>query len=260
VGRDGLCGRRRDEDELQRGALALPEGATGAVPVVVLVHGGFWKPRYDRTLMEPLAGAVAAAGWAAWNVDYRPAGPGGGWPTTYTDVAAAVDHLAVLAEEHPIDLDRVAVVGHSAGGTLAVWTGGRGTLPEGAPGADPVVTPIGVVAQAGVLNLAAASLEGLGGNAVDMLMGAGPTGDDADDYLLASPIERVPIGTPALVVHGTDDDVVPVTQSTVYADRARHAGDDVAEEILDGIDHFAVIDPGSEAWTPVAAWLTERFA
>lgn len=249
------------DHELQRGALSLPAGAgSDPLPVVVLVHGGFWRAQYDRSLMDPLAAAVVASGWAAWNVDYRPSGPGGGWPTTFTDVAAAVDHLAELAEDHPLDLDRVVVVGHSAGGTLAVWTGGRAGLPADAPGADPVVTPVGVVGLAGVLNLAAGALEELGGGAVDALMGAGPTGEGGAAYGLASPIERLPIATPTQVVHGTDDDIVPVVQSTVYAARAREAGDEVAEELVEGGDHFVVIDPASDAWAAVTSWIEDRIA
>lgn len=247
-----------DEDDLQRGALSLPEG-DGPHPVVVLVHGGFWRPQYDRSLMDPLAESVVGEGWAAWNVDYRPAGEGGGWPTTFTDVAAAVDHLAVLAEDHPLDLDRVAVVGHSAGGTLALWTAARAGLPADAPGAAPVVDPAAVVAQAAVTNLAAASLEGLGSGAVDDLMGGSAT-TEGSRYGLASPIERLPLGVPTYLVHGQADPIVPPVQSETYRDRAIDAGDEVTARLLTDVDHFAVIDPEHEAWEGVVAWLGERFA
>lgn len=247
-----------DEDELQRGALSLPDGE-GPHPVVVLVHGGFWRPEYDRSLMDPLAASVVAAGWAAWNVDYRPSGEGGGWPTTFTDVAAAVDHLDAVAGEHDLDLARVAVVGHSAGGTLALWSAARSGLPADAPGADPVVVPAAVVSQAGVANLAAGSLEALGRGAVDDLMGGSVT-TLGSRYGLASPIERVPLGVPTYLVHGRDDPIVPPVQTETYRDRATEAGDDVTTDLLAGVDHFAVIEPLHPAWQRAVDWLGERLA
>ncbi|HEX7134671.1 MAG TPA: alpha/beta hydrolase [Iamia sp.] len=247
-----------DEAELQRGALSLPDGA-GPHPVVVLVHGGFWRPEYERSLMDPLAESVVAEGWAAWNIDYRPVGEDGGWPTTFTDVAAAVDHLAELADDRALDLDRMAVVGHSAGGTLALWSAARAGLPADAPGAAPTVTPAAVVAQAGVVNLAAASLEQLGRGAVDDLMG-GSTTAVGSRYGLASPIERIPLDVPTYLVHGLDDPIVPAVQSETYRDRATEAGDDVTAALLEGVDHFEVIDPESDAWAGVLTWLGERLA
>lgn len=247
-----------DEHELQRGALSRPDGA-GPHPVVVLVHGGFWRAGYDRALMDGLAASVVDAGWAAWNVDYRPVGDGGGWPTTFTDVAAAVDHLDALAAEHDLDLDRVAVVGHSAGGTLALWSAARAGLPADAPGAGPVVVPAAVVSQAGVTNLAAGSLEQLGGGAVDDLMGGSAT-THGSRYGLASPIERLPLDRPTYLVHGRDDEIVPSVLSETYRDRAVDAGDDVTARILDDVDHFAVIDPEHESWQGVVEWLGEHLA
>lgn len=268
AGEDDREARRRDpevirygEAELQRAALSRPRGpGDNTVPVVVLVHGGFWQPGFDRTLMDPLAESVVAEGWAAWNVDYRPSGDDGGWPITFTDIAAAVDHLAEFGGGRGIDVERVAVVGHSAGGTLALWAAARSGLPADAPGAGPRVEPTGVVSLAGVPNLAAAALEGVGGGAVDRLMGGSPTGGAGADYGLASPVERLPLGVRQLLVHGTDDAQVPIEQSRSYRDRARDAGDTIDAELLDGVDHFEVIDPASQAWRLVLDWLADGFA
>ena len=261
-----------DESPLQVGALTLPADAPTAedlegsafegLPVVVLVHGGFWRPGYDRSLMDPLAASVAAQGWAAWNIDYRPIGEGGGWPTTFSDVASAVDHLDTIADDLILDRDRVAVVGHSAGGTLALWSGARSGLPAGVPGADPAVRPVAVVSQAGVANLAAAAIEGLGQGAAADLMGGQPTGEAGEAYLYASPIERLPLGSAVhqLLVHGTDDAIVPLVQSETYAARAADAGDEVRLEAVDGGDHFVVIDPDGPAWPPVLELLADRLA
>lgn len=247
---------------LQEGALSRPDNeGREAAPVVVLVHGGFWQPGFDRSLMDPLVPSLLAEGWAAWNVDYRPVGDGGGWPTTFTDVADAVDLLEGMAPELLLDLDRVAVVGHSAGGTLALWAGARSGLPAEVPGADPVVTPAAVVSQAGVTNLAAAAIDDLGRGAAVQLMGAQPTGEGGGDYLYASPIERLPLGPGVrqLLVHGSDDAIVPPAQSETYAARADDEGDEVVIALTPG-DHFSVIDPDGESWAEVLAFLTNRFS
>ena len=101
------------------GELTLPAGPPRGV--VVVVHGGFWRHAYDLSLGRPLAADLAAAGLAAWNIEYRRVGGGGGWPATFEDVAAAVDALAGPVQEvaGELPLDRVVAVGHSAGGQLA---------------------------------------------------------------------------------------------------------------------------------------------
>ena len=236
--------------------LYLPVLADGGrCPVVVLIHGGYWRSAYDRSLMRPLALDLARRGIAAWNVDYRASGDGGGgWPRTFEDVAAAVDLLVDVAADHPVDLDRVATVGHSAGGTLALWTAARPGLPTGAPGHDPAVTVDAAVSLAGVNDLVAGHAAGLGSGAVEALMG-GPPNRDRPAYALASPADRLPIGVRQLVVHGSDDDVVPLSQSTTYAAAVATAGDPVELLEIEGADHFAVIDPAHHAWTLVAGRL-----
>jgi acetyl esterase/lipase len=238
----------------QAADLYLPAAADGVRhPVVVLIHGGYWRSAYDRSLMRPLALDLVGRGVAAWNVDYRASGDGGGgWPRTFEDVAAAVDLLAGVAADHPVDLGRVVTVGHSAGGTLALWTAARPGLPAGAPGHDPSVTARAAVSLAGVNDLVAGRAEGLGSGAVQALMG-----DDRPAYALASPMARLPIGVGQLVVHGSADDVVPRSQSTSYATAAAAAGDRVELLEVDGADHFDVIDPAHRAWTQVAGQLPD---
>jgi acetyl esterase/lipase len=219
--------------------LHLPAGP-GPHPVCVLVHGGCWRPRYDLHLMDDLAADLAARGWAAWNVEYRRVGPraGGGWPETGADVAAAIDQLAAVGAL--LDLLRVAAVGHSAGGHLALWAAGRG---------DARVPLTAVVGQAAVSDLAAASAQGVCGGMVERLLG-GPPSRVPDRYRAASPSARLPLHVPALLVHGDRDDTVPVEMSR---DFAAAAGCDLAE--LAGGGHYEHLEPGSRAWATVIEWL-----
>ena len=127
------------EDPSQFGELYLPELPDGGARrgVVVVIHGGYWRSQYGAELGEPLAKDLAAHGMAAWNLEYRRAGNGGGWPNTFADVLAGIDKLADLAADHSLDLDRVVALGHSAGGHLAVWAAGRDRLAQlGLPDAD----------------------------------------------------------------------------------------------------------------------------
>ncbi len=219
--------------------LFLPAGA-GPHPVCVLVHGGCWRQRYDRHLMDALADDLAARGWAAWNVEYRRVGlhAGGGWPETGADIAAAIDHLAGL--DAPLGLSRVAAVGHSAGGHLALWAAQRA-------GADVPLTA--VVGQAAVSDLEAASAQGVCGGMVERLLG-GPPARAADQYRAASPARHLPLRVPALLVHGDRDDTVPVEMSR---DFAAAAGCDLAELAGDG--HYEHLESGSRAWATVVEWL-----
>lgn len=233
--------------------LYLPSGQApgGGWPCVTLVHGGFWRQRYGRDLMVPLADDLVGRGRAVWNVEYRRVGGAGGWPTTLTDVAAALDHLVELAESFPVDLGRVAVVGHSAGGQLALWAAGRCRLSEGAPGSSPSLVPTIVIGQAPVADLVAG--QGLGDGAVLDLLGGGPD-EVPDRYHVADPVRLVGHGVPIVLVHGESDDVVPPEQSHAYARAAEAAGDDVTVVARPG-DHLDVIDPAHTSWHAVVGLL-----
>ena len=250
-------GERRQTYEYGRAAAQVAElrlPATTPRGVVVLVHGGYWQAGYDRKLQDAVAADLVGAGWAVWNLDYRAVGDGGGWPTTFTDVAAGADRLAVAAREHDLALDRVVAIGHSAGGTLALWLAARPGLPAGAPGAAPVVRITAVATQAGVNDLAAGSRDGLGGGAVGSVVGGSPA-DFADRYALVDPSRLLPLRVPLLVLTGADDDVVPVSQSRDFAAAAREAGDDVRLEVVPGEGHFEQLDPRSGSWRAVRTWL-----
>jgi len=225
-------------------------------PIAVVIHGGFWRARYGRKLMRPLSHDLAARGWAAWNIEYRRLGhsAGGGWPTTFADVAAAIDHLDEIRTDAALDLGRVVAIGHSAGGHLAAWAAARPRLPEGAPGCDPRVPVTAAVSQAGVVDLELAWDLRLSDGVVGDLLGGGPL-EHPVRYRLASPKALVPLGVPVLLTHGGRDDIVPPPVSASFAAAARAAGDAVELVELPDEDHFGHIDPGNPLWKAVLEWL-----
>jgi acetyl esterase/lipase len=249
------CGMTRSthpygSDSSQVGELFLPSG-TGPHCVAVVIHGGYWRARYDRSLMTAVCVDLAAHGIAAWNLEYRRVGGGGGWPATLLDVAAGVDLLPEL--DAPLDLERVLAIGHSAGGQLAFWAAARATLPAEAPGAEPRVAIRGAVSQAGVLDLTLAA--GLTPSSAPTRALLGDPKDNYERYVLASPRERLPLDLPQLVLHGDRDDTVSLRIATSYASAARNAGDACELRVLTHTGHFEHIDPGSQAWHVAREWL-----
>ena len=235
----------------------------GAVPVVVLVHGGYWKTGFDRRSMQALADGLGRTGYAVWNIDYRRVGDdGGGWPGTFQDVAAGIDHLVGIAADHQIDLGRAAIVGHSAGGELALWGAARQGLPETEVGAGPKVRFAAAVSLAGVVDLAASATDAASGgpelrNSVVALLGGSPD-QVPERYALTSPVQRVPLGLPQLLIHGALDDQVSVQQSRNYVQAATAAGDAVRLVELPAGDHLEVVRTDRPAWRDLVDWLIER--
>jgi acetyl esterase/lipase len=228
--------------------LLVPDG-DGPFPVAMVVHGGFWREQHTLELGDDLARDLARRGFAAWNIEFRRVGEvsGGGWPTTFEDVAAAVDALEDV--DAPLDLDRVVAIGHSAGGHLALLAAVR---------RDPRVGLAGVASQAGVYDLVEADRLDLGEGATARFMG-GHASEIPDAYAAASPTELLPVGVPLLLVHGDADQRVPVEMARRYAEAARAADDEVDLVIRPGDDHFVHLDVSSGAWADVVGWL-ERFA
>lgn len=240
--------------EFQFGELCVPQEtpATGPHPVVVVIHGGYWRAQYGLDHIRHLCAALCGEGMATWSLEYRRVGnPGGGWPGTFLDVARGTAHLRALAGNYPLDLDRVVVMGHSAGGQLALWVAGAHRVPEGSEVrvADPL--PVrGAISLAGVCDLVRGWELGLSDGVVGEFLGGDPV-NRAERYRAASPRALLPLGVRQVLVHGTDDPYVPFELSTGYLDAAREAGDDVTLIELPGMAHFEVIDPASAAWPDV---------
>ncbi|QMU74910.1 alpha/beta hydrolase [Streptacidiphilus sp. PB12-B1b] len=235
--------------------LRLPDAP--ARTLVVLVHGGFWRAAYDRTHTGPLADALARAGFAVAVPEYRRMdSPGGGWPGTFDDVAAFTDALDPQAPDgicarHGLRPERTVLVGHSAGGHLALWAAGRHRLPEGSPWRTGR-RPDRVVPLAGCVSLALCDALGLDDGAAAGLLGGGAA-ELPDRYALADPAALLPLGVPVTLLHGVEDVTVPPEVSRDYAARAGRAGDPVELVELPALEHFALIDPDSAAWPTLLA-------
>ena len=224
----------------------LRAGGEEQRPLLIVVHGGFWRAAWDRTHTGPLAADLAARGYPVAQVEYRRTGqPGGGWPGTFDDLTAAVAALPALAQAAGL---RVApgppvLLGHSAGGHLALWY-----AQSGAP------APRAVLALAPVADLETAYQMDLDEGAVAALLDGGPQ-ERPERYRRADPMLLPAPNCPVTVVHGDADAQVPVELSRRYAARTARAR--LAE--LPGVNHFAVIDPESSAWPVVTSELHSLF-
>lgn len=220
--------------------LHLPPAPAGIHPLVVLIHGGFWGVEYDRTHARPLANALATEGLVVATPEYRRLGATGerlgGWPTTFDDISMALGSLPELLDRLGVAVSSLTVVGHSAGGQLALWLANE---------PHPVDR---VVALAPVCDLRAAAHDHLGEDATRSLLGGTPD-EVPDRYAAVDPMTRLtdPPACGVVVLHGTDDQQVPVEYSRGLA--ARHP--QIVFHELEGIEHFGLIDPLSRAWPVV---------
>lgn len=242
-------------DSSQFGELRVPSGP-GPHPVAVLVHGGCFKAAY-ATLRDlaAMGDALKAGGIATWNVEYRRVGqPGGGWPGTYLDVGRAVDHLRVLAGQHALDLGRVVIVGHSAGGHLAMWAAARARVPAGSAiySADPL--PVrGVLDLAGPVDLTAniAGYERLCRDTVITGLVGGTPATVPERYAHASPVQLLPLGVPQVLLMGEHEEFVPRPLAETYVRAAAQAGDRVQLIVIPRVGHFEIASPRAITWPRV---------
>lgn len=245
-------------DENQFGDLRLPEG-NGPFPVAIVIHGGFWRAKFELEHMNKLAEALTALGIATWNIEYRRVGQtGGGWPGTFQDSSHAVDFLRTLVNAYPIDLDQVITIGHSAGGHLALWLAARHKLPQNSilKNSNHPLRLKGAISLAGVSDLELMhdihkwkeSITGVHDNPTEDFIGGMPV-DLQSRYAEGSPIALLPIGVPLVLIHGSLDVNVPVGVSEHFVKAAMAAGDSVVFKSISTAEHFKLIDPESDEWS-----------
>ncbi|HLK63181.1 MAG TPA: alpha/beta hydrolase [Bryobacteraceae bacterium] len=237
--------------------LRLP-ATKGPFPVVVVLHGGCWVQYADVAYTAPLASALTKEGWATWNLEYRRAHEeGGAWPGTFQDVAKGVDALRESAGQYHLDLSRVVVMGHSAGGQLALWTGGRRRIPTESPLHTANPLPLrGVVSLAGIADMRAYAERGPQGCAEGGLRVMGGTAaQQPARYAAASPIELLPLGTPQVLVWGEEDTIVPEKLFEDYEVKAKKSGDSVEIIRVPQIAHHELCSPESPSWPKIVGAL-----
>ncbi|SFS03725.1 alpha/beta hydrolase [Sphingomonas jatrophae] len=247
-------------DPLQFGELWLPAKGVARRRAVVMIHGGCWRSDVaDRTIMDWAAADLAVRGHPVWNIEYRGIDrPGGGYPGTFRDVAAAADAWPGIATKHRLAADAPVVLGHSAGGHLALWLAARGRLPRGSvlAAARPLKVA-GAVSLGGLPDLQAArDLPGndCGASAVPLLIGRGR----ADPLADTSVPRLMPLGVPQMLVNGGEDRIAPPAMARDYAAAARKAGDRVQVIEVPAQGHVEEIAPGTPAWAAALA-AVERF-
>lgn len=231
-------------DALQVVDVWLPAGR-GPFPTVLMVHGGCWTTSIaDRHIMDWAAEDLRRRGIAVWNIEYRGVDrPGGGYPGTFQDTAAAADALAANARRFHLDMRRIVAVGHSAGGHLALWLAGRKRLPKSSQlrGEHPLRIAA-VVSLGGLPDLEEETKVPNGcGTTVSATVAGG-------DYAQTSVPDLAPLGVPQTLVNGRLDKIIPQKLATDYQRKMRHAGDRVAIRWVQNAGHVDLVAPGTGAW------------
>lgn len=246
---------RYGADPLQVVDVWLPHGR-GPHPTVLMVHGGCWQTGIaERDLMNWAAEDLRRRGIAVWNIEYRGIDrPGGGYPGTFLDVAAAADAMRVHARRYRLDTSRVVGVGHSAGGHLALWLAGRNKLPSASPLRAGRPLPITAVISLGGLP----DLE----DASQISNGCGLEASSAlakGHYQETSVPRLAPLGTRQVLINGLQDRIIPTKMATRYQRRMEASGDRIDVRWVDRTGHVELISPGTDAWAVTVDAITRAF-
>jgi acetyl esterase/lipase len=233
------CRLQYGSDANQFGELRLPKARGAKCGLVMMIHGGFWRARYDLAHTGHLCAALASSGVATWNIEYRRLGnPGGGWPGSFDDVRSAYGFIVRHASEHNLDADRIAAMGHSAGGHLALCLAAHKSSLKA------------VVSLAGVVDLRRAYELHLSNDAALEFIGKAP-GRAAEAWRRADPAELAIPGVAQILIHGSNDEIVPREFSRDYV-RSKSEKQEHARLVeLAGAGHFDLIDPESSFWPAV---------
>ena len=242
------------EHPSQFGVLRLPENPEPH-PVIVLIHGGFWQAKYNLDENNPIADDLTKRGFATWNIEYRRVGEERGlWTETFNDVIDAINYLSNIKESYLLDLSNVTVIGHSAGGHLALWLGSKNEVRNNDGIFNELFVSIRkVISLAGVTDLMKMweihEQKGMKSHVANLL--GGPPAEFYERYKLTSPVELLPIKIKQVLLHGELDSHVPVELSKEYFLKAVEKDCDIELFILRDIEHFKIIEPNSSAWTSV---------
>lgn len=225
----------------QFGDLYLPNPRQEEEILIIMIHGGCWASQFTLDLQAELSEALADRGHVVWNIEYRSLGNGGDWPTMFQDVASATDFLKTLSDEHSLQLDNVVSMGHSAGGHLALWLASRHKI--SATSELYIAAPQnihGVVGLGAIPDLTASTCGTKGTAIIDA-----PSLSESElnqRLTNTSPIEMLPTGIGSIFISGATDTIVPPSIPQAYVDQANNAGDMSEHLVIDGADHFFLID------------------
>jgi len=229
-------------------------GKTGSSPLVMNIHGGFWRAKYGLEHAGHLCAGLTALGLTTANVEYRRVGnEGGGWPGTFEDIRSAYQFLVQNAQKHRFNSEKIVVIGHSAGGQLALCLAAR----------EPAITS--VISLAGVVDLRRAYQLHLSNDAVVEFLHGTPS-EVPDHYREADPMQLSLPKTRQRLIHGSADDVIPPAFSRDYfaAKHELHGHQKEKEDVrlleIGGADHYDLIDPRSKAWKQVQETVRELTA
>ena len=237
---------------MQFGELRLPVTSNDApLPLVIIIHGGCWVTDFaDYRFMDNFSAAITELGYVTWNIEYRAIGTGGEWPVIFQDIGQAIDYVETLAQNYAIDTTKVAIIGHSAGGHLALWAASRQQIPSNSVlyKSNPL-TIKGVISLAGIANV-------LGNNSCNTLANEviGVPITEYNNNLFSrlnetSPLQMLPTNTKTILISGSNDTIVPPAMGDEYSINAIEKADESSHYIFQELDHFDLIDPNNSYWS-----------